>query len=109
MRAPADGSALAAGNTPPPSPLPLRRFRPPLEIVVASEMLGNRPRPLALLTGPHCGPVLEQRGPFSNSGHAWDPDHTWQRLEWDIRVERAPLLRLVLQPGDRWQLDGSYF
>ncbi len=89
--------------------IPLRRFRPPLEIAVAFETLpGAFPRPLALLTGPHCGEVLDQRGPFPTSGEAWNPDAAWQRLEWDIRVENAPLLRLVFQPGDRWQLDGIY-
>lgn len=89
--------------------IPLRRFRPPVKISVAFDAKPNvHPRPLALLTGPHCGQVLEQSGPFITSGDLWDPEKKWGRLEWDIRVERAPLLRLVYQPGDRWQLDGIY-
>ncbi|MEO5713021.1 MAG: hypothetical protein ABIT37_05995 [Luteolibacter sp.] len=89
--------------------IPLRRFRPPVKISVAFEWLPDkRPRPLALLTGPHCGQVVEQAAPVLISGDFWDPDKIWERIEWDIRVERAPLLRLVYQPGDRWQLDGIY-
>lgn len=102
-------SPVAADSLPPRCSIPLRRFRPPLEIAVAFETQpGAFPRPLALLTGPHCGEVLQHRGPFPTSGEAWNPDAAWQRLEWDIRVENAPLLRLVFQPGGRWQLDGTY-
>lgn len=90
--------------------VPLRRFRPPLKISVAFEATPElHPQPLALLTGPHCGPVLERRGPFPSSGNYWNPAEKWKRTEWDIRVEHAPLLRLVHQPGDCWQLDGAYF
>ena len=96
-------------NPLPASGIPLRRFRPPVKIAVAFESLPNiYPRPLALLSGPHCGQVLGQSGPFITSGDRWDPGKDWGRLEWDIQVERAPLLRLVYQSGDRWQLDGIY-
>ncbi len=94
---------------PPACSLPLRRFRPPLEIAVASDSPpGRHPRPLALLTGPWPGQVLEQRGPFPSSGQLWQPDLAWHRLEWDIRIDHAPLLRLTYQPTNRWHLDGSY-
>ena len=94
---------------PPRCSIPLRRFRPPQAIAVAFERTAEPfPRPLALLTGPHCGEILEQRGPFPTSGEEWNPDTTWRRLEWDIRLDQAPLLRLVYQPGDRWQLVGIY-
>lgn len=100
----------AADQSPIPTcSIPLRRFRPPLEIAVAFESPPHQhPRPLALLTGPYHGEILEHRGPFPSSGEAWDPDRSWQRLEWDIRLHRAPLLRLVFQPVDHWQLDGIY-
>lgn len=89
--------------------IPLRRFRPPLKIAVAFESLANRyPLPLALLTGPHTGAVINRRGPFPVSGDAWEPVNAWQRLEWDIQVERAPLLRLVFQPENHWQIEGTY-
>jgi protein ImuB len=102
--------ATAGGPNPLPAcSIPLRRFRPPAQISVVFESLPNiYPRPLALLTGPYCGPILEQAGPFVISGGVWSPDQEWGRLEWDIHVERAPLLRLVYQSGDRWQIDGMY-
>ncbi|MES2921952.1 MAG: DNA polymerase Y family protein [Verrucomicrobiota bacterium] len=101
--------AVAQSGRLPDCSIPLRRFRPPVEISVAFESLPNiYPRPLALLTGPHCGQVLGQSGPFIISGDLWNPDGAWHRLEWDIHVAQAPLLRLVYQTGDRWQLDGIY-
>ena len=97
-----------AASLPPACSLPLRRFRPPLAVAVAFESTPGHPRPLALLTGPHPGEVLAQRGPFPSSGDAWDPGSAWQRLEWDVQVDRAPLLRLVFQPADHWQIEGIY-
>jgi protein ImuB len=105
-----ESSVLISGNSQlPANSVPLRRFRPPLQISVAFEATSDiHPRPLALLTGPHCGQVLERRGPFPSSGHYWNPAEKWRRAEWDIRLENSPLLRLVYQPGDRWELDGTY-
>lgn len=101
---------ISAAPLPPVCSVPLRRFRPPVKIAVAFESLPNKqPRPLALLTGPHPGEVREQRGPFPTSGDGWEPGRSWQRLEWDVKIDRAPLLRLVFQPDDHWQLDGIYF
>lgn len=103
------GGSVSMDHPLPACGIPLRRFRPPVRISVAFEATPDlHPRPLALLTGPHCGQVLERRGPFPSSGNYWNPAETWRRVEWDIRVEHAPLLRLVYQPEDRWQLDGSY-
>lgn len=105
----ASSGSDSASIHPPVCTIPLRRFRPPVKIAVAFESLPNTyPRPLALLSGPHPGAVVEQRGPFPISGDGWEPEHAWQRLEWDIRVDQAPLLRLVFQPEDQWQLDGAY-
>jgi protein ImuB len=92
----------------PACPLPLRRFRPPLEVAVASTEDGSRPRPMALLTGPHPGPIRRLRGPFPVSGDWWSAENAWRRLEWDIELESSHLFRLVLLPPDRWQLDGAY-
>lgn len=105
----ATGSGSSASDIPPTCSLPLRRFRPPVKISVAFESNPKAyPRPLALLTGPHCGQVLESRGPFPSSGNYWDPDESWKRVEWDIRVEEAPLIRLSYQPDGPWQLEGTY-
>jgi protein ImuB len=102
-------AAMVAENRAKPScPVPLSRYRPPVEIAVAHELRGNHPAPLALLSGPHPGRVIDARGPFPASGCWWEPAEAWQRLEWDVRVDGHPPLRLVLQPPDRWQLDGIY-
>ena len=110
LRDASENSIVAAGNGKlPDCSIPLRRFRPAVKISVAFEATADvHPRPLALLTGPHCGQVLERRGPFPSSGHYWNPAEKWQRAEWDIRLENSPLLRLVHQPGDCWELDGAY-
>ena len=92
----------------PASPLPLRRFRPPLEVAVASTDSASRPRPLALLSGPHAGPIRRLRGPFPISGDWWSAGSAWRRLEWDIELESRQMFRLVHFPPERWQLDGAY-
>ena len=88
--------------------LPLRRFRPPLPVAVAGEGHGLGFRPLALLGGPHPGPIRHSLGPFPLSGHWWDDSARWRRIEWDIELESRHLLRLALLPPDRWQLEGRY-
>ncbi len=92
----------------PACPVPLHRFRPPRVISVAHELRGRRPWPLALLNGPHAGKIIALRGPFPASGAWWEPEESWQRLEWDIQLASSHLLRLVFQTPDRWQLDGIY-
>ena len=91
----------------PTTALPLKRYRPPLPIHVATEP-GNRfPHPLALLTGPHPGSISAVHGPFPLSGHWWDPSERWQRIEWDIQLTDRTLLRLSHQPP-AWFLEGVY-
>jgi protein ImuB len=104
---PGTGAAVPAmeGGAFPACPVPLHRFRPPHEIAVAHDA---GPRPLALLTGPHRGEIVECRGPFRHSGDWWDPCQEWKRLEWDVRLSSNRLLRLAFLPPDRWRLDGVY-
>lgn len=92
----------------PVCPVPLQRYRPPHPVAVAHEWAGRRPVPLALLTGPHPGEVIDRRGPFPVSGAWWEPSEAWQRLEWDVQVASRHLLRLVFEMPDRWQLEGIY-
>ncbi|MCP5547350.1 MAG: DNA polymerase Y family protein [Akkermansiaceae bacterium] len=92
----------------PENSVPLFRYRPPRIIAVAHELRGKRPWPLAILNGPFAGRILDCRGPFSASGSWWDPELSWQQLEWDIQLENGRLMRLSQHPGDRWQLEGSY-
>ncbi|MEO8617146.1 MAG: hypothetical protein ABI600_18555 [Luteolibacter sp.] len=99
---------VSASAARPACPVPLHRFRPPLQIAVAHEPAGMKPRPLALLTGPHPGQIIDLRGPYPVSGTWWEPAGSWQRLEWDVQVAGHHLLRLVFKSPDRWQLDGIY-
>jgi protein ImuB len=109
LRPPSGDSAPTTGNRIfTASPLPLRRYRPPLEIAVASSTHGTRPQPLALLSGPHPGPITGWLGPFPLSGDWWKPGTAWRRLEWDIQLESRHLFRLVHIPPDQWLLDGAY-
>lgn len=106
---PADGSAstLESGSLP-SCPLPLRRLRPACPVNVVSDANAREPRPLALLTGPYRGEIMESRGPYKHSGNWWDPQASWRRLEWDVRLANHHLLRLAYSPPDRWILDGVY-
>ena len=107
---PASGTAAAfpdAGFRP-LSALPLHRYRPPRQIAVANELRDGRPWPLALLSGPQPGRIVDWRGPFPVSGAWWEPAAAWQRLEWDVQLDSGHLLRLVYQTPECWQLDGIY-
>ena len=99
------GGAIPADAAFPACPVPLRRFRPPHEVAVAFDA---GPRPLALLTGPFRGEIVERRGPFRQSGDWWDPEQSWQRLEWDVRLADMKLLRLAYLPPEKWEVDGVY-
>jgi len=92
----------------PSTTIPLARFRPPRLVAVAHEIRDRLPWPLALLTGPHPGEIVDRRGPFPFSGCWWQSDSSWQRLEWDISMADRNLLRLAFIPPDRWQLEGVY-
>ncbi len=99
-----------SATSPPPlpvSPIPLRRFRPPPRIRVATDPAGSPPRPLALLGGPHAGTVVASRGPFPVSGNWWS-ERPWQQLEWDVQLDTGRLLRLAHHPPDDWRIEGLY-
>ncbi|MEP4079672.1 Y-family DNA polymerase [Haloferula sp.] len=103
--APLTQHSREAGSSGPP----LSRYRPPLEVSVAFDPPSRgHPQPLALLTGPHRGRILEHHGPFPISGHWWSPPESWQQLEWDIQLETQHLLRLSHTPPDHWHLQGHY-
>ncbi len=87
--------------------VPLRRFRPPREVAVASEAGGLFPVPLAILTGTHKGEILRRRGPFLSSGAWWDPALTWQRLEWDVEIPDG-VVRLAFLKPKKWEVGGEY-
>ena len=91
---------------PRPTLLPLCRRRPPLLVKIVAEKDGDFLRPLALLTGPHQGPVKQARGPFPLSGNWWE--RSWRQAQWDIEMDNSLLLQLIHSPPDRWELTGTY-
>ena len=86
--------------------LPLSRFRPPIIITVLTEKRGRYHHPLAILTGPHRGEILQTAGPYPLSGNWWD--RTWQQIQWDIELPNHLLLRLTHTPPETWHLTGIY-
>lgn len=86
--------------------LPLKRHRPPISVHVASEKWNRHQRPLALLTGPHQGPIRKARGPFPLSGSWWE--NGWQEAQWDVELDQALLLQLSFKPPETWHLTGIY-
>ncbi len=90
----------------PVSNLPLKRQRPPISVSVASEKRGAYLHPLALLSGPHQGPIHKTRGPFPLSGSWWQD--SWQQAQWDIELPDSLLLQLTYTPPKNWQLTGIY-
>jgi protein ImuB len=83
--------------------LPLRRFRPPTAISVATD----QERPIAILAGPIQGPLCDQRGPWLLSGEWWQKEH-WACKEWDVRLEDGSLYRLAEVKRHQWVLAGVY-
>ena len=103
----ASGFQIPLGpKIPPPTALPLKRQRPPISIGVASEKRGRFHHPLALLTGPHQGPVRHARGPFPLSGSWWEQG--WQEAQWDVELDNALLLQLAFTPPKTWSITGRY-
>ncbi len=90
----------------PASHLPLKRQRPPIPINVASEKRGHYQYPLALLTGPHQGPIRHARGPFPLSGSWWE--NGWQQAQWDVELDDSLLIQLAFLTPGKWHLTGIY-
>jgi protein ImuB len=84
--------------------LPLRRWRPALPASV--ELQGERPAYLS--TSSIRGRIRAALGPWSGSGHWWEPAAAWSREEWDIELEAGGLYRLIRQPSNLWSLEGEY-
>ena len=87
--------------------LPLRRFRPPQPVIIASSLRGKLPVPHAILTGDHAGEITAKRGPFSLSGQWWEEEKKWQHIEWDIELNGS-LMRLGYTDPSIWHLEGIY-
>lgn len=86
--------------------LPLRRFRPPRPVLVATERFGPFDRPREITNGALRGPIHDFRGPWLSSGDWWDR-FAWARQEWDVELIDGGLYRLVHEEK-KWKLDGVY-
>ncbi len=82
--------------------LALRRFRPPLKAEV--RLWERQPVWMRCRTGQ--GVVIDCRGPWAHSGQWWD-DAGWNRVEWDVELEKGGAYRLVKELG-RWVVEGVY-
>lgn len=90
----------------PPGNLPMSRFRPPIEIGVMTEKRGHIHHPLAILTGPYRGTILNTAGPYPLSGNWWD--RTWQQIQWDVELPKNQLLQITHSDHEKWQLTGIH-
>ncbi|MET0261848.1 MAG: DNA polymerase Y family protein [Rariglobus sp.] len=104
----APSSEIAPTNEPrafvhPPQGLVLRRYRPPLPVLV--EFSSDTRLPIYVRTAQSEGTVREVRGPWLASGDWWQQDQAWTREEWDI--ETNALYRLIRTPQGCF-LEGEY-
>jgi len=95
-----------------PPALPLRRFRPPPEVVVTTAPhargTARLPIPAAVASGPRRGQIMRLRGPFLLSGAWWENATAWRQAEWDAELDSGHLLRLAFLPPTSWRLEGCY-
>jgi protein ImuB len=88
----------------------LRRFRPPLRVIVVLEN-GEPARVVCAKKKEAQGSVLWKAGPWRSSGDWWQRE-AWARDEWDIALQNAEgvvLYRLVHDLlGGGWFVEGTY-
>jgi protein ImuB len=108
----AAASASAASSSA-PTPLGIRRLRPPQEI----EVLVDRRGPTALRGRDTTARVLVAAGPYRTSGEWWHASEGtdegggggWARAYWDVHASDGAVYRVHQDERDgRWFLDGYY-
>jgi protein ImuB len=80
----------------------LRRFRP----AISASVLREGHTPAHIRAAAISGKIIEQRGPYLLSGNWWN-EKFWSRVEWDLQLENAGLVRAHEHEGI-WKLDGIY-
>ena len=89
----------------PPQGLVLRRYRPPLPVIV--ELAPASPAPVAVRApGIEDGEILALAGPWHSSGDWWQADLAWRREEWDVQLSTT--LHRLVRIADAWFLEGEY-
>ena len=104
-----------SGPPPPPTRLPLRRFRPTLPLILETRRdhaTGLQcPREIISGTDPR---VPRIAGPWNLSSNWWQRDTWWTRQEWDIQMDDGCLYRIACldqrhSSGEKeWVLEGVY-
>jgi protein ImuB len=105
---PASPSTSSSSPSGAPSPLAIRRLRPPREI----EVLMGRAGPTALRGHDTTARVLVAAGPYRASGEWWkarEEGGGWAREYWDVHASDGAVYRVHQDQRDgRWFLDGYY-
>lgn len=83
--------------------MPLRRFRPGRRAAV--EFQGRQP--IWFRCEGVSGFVKAARGPWMHSGRWWDEERRWNRVEWDVELNKGGVYRLV-KDEEGWKVEGVY-
>ncbi|MDQ8183634.1 hypothetical protein [Pelagicoccus sp. SDUM812005] len=83
--------------------LPLRRYRPGLRASV--EFQGRQP--IWIQCEKVSGFVKAARGPWLHSGHWWEEAGSWNRVEWDVELNKGGVYR-ICKDEQGWSVDGEY-
>ena len=83
--------------------MPLRRYRPPLRAAV--EFKGGLPAWIQCVE--LSGLVKAARGPWLHSGHWWEQEGSWNRVEWDVELEKGGVYR-ISKDEEGWRMEGEY-
>ncbi|MBC2605871.1 DNA polymerase Y family protein [Pelagicoccus albus] len=83
--------------------MPLRRFRPSRPAAI--EFQGRAP--IWVQCEGVSGFVKAARGPWMHSGHWWEDKGRWNRVEWDVELNKGGLYRIV-KDEIGWNVEGEY-
>lgn len=83
--------------------MPLRRFRPGRKAAV--EFQGRAP--IWIQCDGVSGFVKVVRGPWLHSGHWWEDEGNWNRVEWDVELNKGGVYR-ICKDADGWKVEGNY-
>jgi protein ImuB len=98
-------------DSPIPTPLALRRLRPPRRVEVTTDGAargGGRRPARVIVDGRAPVRVVASAGPWRVTGEWWD-DRPWSRDEWDVELGDGLVCRLARdRVQGHWYLDGVY-
>ncbi|EDY81137.1 hypothetical protein VDG1235_754 [Verrucomicrobiia bacterium DG1235] len=83
--------------------MPLRRYRPGRKAAV--EFQGRMP--IWIQCEGVSGFVKAVRGPWLHSGHWWEEKGSWNRVEWDVELNKGGVYR-ICKDELGWRVEGEY-